>query len=53
MEELSVKETAAILNCIDWYNNYNYSIFKYILNMINDYQQAEDLTQETFIKVYN
>jgi len=37
---------------IDWYNNYNYSIFKYILNMINDYQQAEDLTQETFVKVY-
>src|SRR5699024_6698875 len=37
---------------IDWYNNYNYSIFKYILNMINDYQQEEALKQETFVKVY-
>lgn len=36
----------------DWYQLYSDSIFKYILMMINDYQQAEDLTQDTFIKAY-
>jgi RNA polymerase sigma-70 factor (ECF subfamily) len=31
---------------------YGDAIFKYILIMVQDYQQAEDLTQETFIKAY-
>lgn len=38
---------------IDWYDKYSESIFKYIWSMINDYQQAEDLTHDTFIKVFN
>ncbi|WP_327606106.1 RNA polymerase sigma factor [Virgibacillus tibetensis] len=36
----------------NWYHLYSDSIFKYILMMINDYQQAEDLTHDTFIKAY-
>lgn len=36
----------------NWYHLYSDSIFKYILTMINDYQQAEDLTHDTFIKAY-
>ncbi|WP_088102947.1 RNA polymerase sigma factor [Halalkalibacter urbisdiaboli] len=36
----------------DWYVRYGDAIFKYILMMIQDYQQAEDLTQETFLKAY-
>lgn len=36
----------------EWYQQYGDAIFKYILMMIRDYQQAEDLTQETFIKAY-
>ncbi|MDJ0332882.1 RNA polymerase sigma factor [Planococcus sp. S3-L1] len=34
----------------DWYQQHSDSIFRYILFMVRDYQQAEDLTQETFIK---
>ncbi|MGG3806253.1 RNA polymerase sigma factor [Metabacillus fastidiosus] len=36
----------------DWYYKYGDSIFKFILMMIRDYQLAEDLTHETFIKAY-
>ncbi|MBU8905322.1 RNA polymerase sigma factor [Desertibacillus haloalkaliphilus] len=36
----------------DWYNEYSDSIFKYILMMIHDHHQAEDLTHDTFIKAY-
>lgn len=36
----------------NWYNKYSASIFKYILMMIQEYYQAEDLTQETFVKAY-
>jgi RNA polymerase sigma-70 factor (ECF subfamily) len=36
----------------EWYHQYNDSIFKYISMMIKDYQQAEDLTHDTFIKAY-
>lgn len=35
-----------------WYDEYGDSVFSYILMMIKDYQQAEDLTQETFIKAF-
>lgn len=37
---------------IEWYDEYSVSIFKYILKLIKDAEQAEDLTQETFIKAY-
>ncbi len=37
----------------DWYNLYSDALFKYICVMTRDYQQAEDLTHETFIKAYN
>ncbi|MCM3164251.1 RNA polymerase sigma factor [Metabacillus litoralis] len=36
----------------EWFNKYGESILTYILLMVRDYQQAEDLTQETFIKAY-
>ncbi|MGG0719584.1 RNA polymerase sigma factor [Robertmurraya massiliosenegalensis] len=44
-------------SCLDsqieeWYDVYSYPIFKFVLLMVQDYQQAEDLTQETFVKAY-
>ncbi|WP_203334052.1 RNA polymerase sigma factor [Planococcus beigongshangi] len=36
-----------------WYEQHSGSIFRYILLMVRDDQQAEDLTQETFIKAFN
>lgn len=36
----------------EWYQQYSDSIFRYILLMVRDNQQAEDLTQETFIKAF-
>ena len=36
----------------EWLDEYGESILTYILLMVRDYQQAEDLTQETFIKAY-
>ncbi|WP_391122415.1 RNA polymerase sigma factor [Psychrobacillus sp. L3] len=35
-----------------WFDEYGESILTYTLLMVRDYQQAEDLTQETFIKAY-
>ena len=35
-----------------WYDAYGETIVTYILLMVRDYQQAEDLTQETFMKAY-
>ncbi|KOS68867.1 RNA polymerase subunit sigma-24 [Lysinibacillus contaminans] len=35
-----------------WFDNYGETILTYILLMVRDYQQAEDLTQETFMKAY-
>src|SRR5690625_6196667 len=37
---------------IEWYDEYSMSLFKYILKIIKDVQQAEDLTQDTFIRAY-
>ncbi|WP_026675708.1 RNA polymerase sigma factor [Alkalihalobacterium bogoriense] len=36
----------------DWYNMHSDSIQSYIYMMVRDYQQSEDLTQETFFKAY-
>ncbi|MET3575514.1 RNA polymerase sigma factor [Bhargavaea ullalensis] len=36
----------------EWFDEYGESILTYILLMVRNYQQAEDLTQETFIKAY-
>lgn len=36
----------------EWFDHYGESVLTYILLMVRDYQQAEDLTQETFIKAY-
>lgn len=35
-----------------WFEKYVELIYKYILFMVKDYQIAEDLTQETFIKAH-
>lgn len=37
----------------EWIDEYGESVLTYILLMVRDYQQAEDLTQETFIKAYS
>ncbi|WP_239984696.1 RNA polymerase sigma factor [Lentibacillus sediminis] len=37
---------------IEWYDMYSMAIYKYIVKMLNDVQQAEDITQETFIRAY-
>lgn len=36
----------------EWYQQHGDSVFRYILLMVRDHQQAEDLTQETFIKAF-
>lgn len=36
----------------DWYQLYFNDIYRYILLMVGDHEQAKDLTQETFIKAY-
>src|SRR5690625_2458002 len=37
---------------LHWYDQYSMIIYKYIFKLIHDRQQAEDLTQDTFLKVY-
>ncbi|WP_371473787.1 RNA polymerase sigma factor [Niallia circulans] len=37
---------------LEWYEKYGEAIFKYIFIMIQDYQQAEDLTNDTFLKAF-
>lgn len=44
---MNIQETVAL-----WYDDYGEAIFTYILMMVKDYQHAEDLTQETFVKAY-
>ncbi|GGA60542.1 RNA polymerase sigma factor [Ornithinibacillus halotolerans] len=46
MQERDKKDIA------EWYQQYGETILKYILMMVRDYQHAEDLTQETFVKAY-
>jgi len=36
----------------EWYDEHGEAILTYIFLMVRDYQQAEDLTQETFIKAF-
>ncbi|WP_019241070.1 MULTISPECIES: RNA polymerase sigma factor [Bacillus] len=36
-----------------WYDRHSKSIFSYILLMTKNYQQAEDLTHDTFIQAYS
>lgn len=36
----------------EWYDKHSESILSFILVMVKDYQQAEDLTHETFVKAY-
>ncbi|MEK3933735.1 sigma-70 family RNA polymerase sigma factor [Sporosarcina sp. FSL W7-1349] len=40
------------MDVTNWFDEYGESVLTYILLMVRDYQQAEDLTQETFIKAY-
>lgn len=35
-----------------WYREYGSQIYRYIFKMVQDTYQAEDLTQETFIRAY-
>ncbi|MCD8510028.1 MAG: hypothetical protein LRY73_09275 [Bacillus sp. (in: Bacteria)] len=37
----------------DWYHLYSNGIYKFILYMLHDQEQAKDLMQETFIRAYN
>ncbi|WP_408011421.1 RNA polymerase sigma factor [Pseudalkalibacillus sp. A8] len=36
----------------DWYDQHSKSVLTFILLMVKDYQQAEDLTHDTFVKAY-
>lgn len=36
----------------DWYDQHSKSVLSFILLMVKNYQQAEDLTHDTFIKAY-
>ncbi|WP_246187719.1 RNA polymerase sigma factor [Ornithinibacillus caprae] len=36
----------------EWYLLYYKGIYRYILMMVGDHDQAKDLTQDTFIKAY-
>jgi RNA polymerase sigma-70 factor, ECF subfamily len=36
----------------DWYDQHSKSILTFILLIVKDYQQAEDLTHDTFVKAY-
>lgn len=36
----------------EWYDAHSDAVFKYICMMTRDYQQSEDLIQETFIRAY-
>ncbi|MFS0864214.1 RNA polymerase sigma factor [Fredinandcohnia sp. 179-A 10B2 NHS] len=36
----------------EWYTLYHQTIFKFVILMVKDYQQAEDLTHETFVRAY-
>ncbi|WP_368503198.1 RNA polymerase sigma factor [Alkalihalophilus sp. As8PL] len=36
----------------EWYSLYSKSIFNFVLLSVHEYQLAEDITQETFIKAY-
>jgi RNA polymerase sigma-70 factor (ECF subfamily) len=43
-------DTDAFVELVDKYKD---KIFRYCFKMLKDHQEAEDLTQETFIRVYN
>ncbi|MBS4219966.1 RNA polymerase sigma factor [Bacillus sp. FJAT-49711] len=36
----------------NWYDEHSKSILSFILLMVRDYQEAEDLTHDTFVKAY-
>ncbi|MCQ6276636.1 RNA polymerase sigma factor [Bacillus sp. V3B] len=36
----------------EWYDQHSKSVLSFILLMVKDYQQAEDLTHDTFVKAY-
>ena len=36
----------------DWYDDHGDAVLTYIFMMVQDYQLAEDLTQETFVKAF-
>lgn len=37
---------------VQWYEQYGASLFKYIIKIVKDVQQTEDLVQDTFIKAH-
>jgi RNA polymerase sigma-70 factor, ECF subfamily len=37
----------------EWYQKYSDEIYRFILIMIGDHEQAKDLTHDTFLKAYN
>lgn len=48
-ENLSIHKKEEIA---DWYDQHSESILSFILLMVKDYQLAEDLTHDTFVKAY-
>lgn len=48
MKQFNTKQNEVM----EWYDLYSQSIYRFIFVMINDCQQAEDLTQDTFVRAY-
>ncbi|MFB6466997.1 RNA polymerase sigma factor [Cytobacillus sp. Hz8] len=46
MSEIAKAEISA------WYDEYSKAVLSFILIIVQDYQQAEDLTHDTFVKAY-
>lgn len=49
----SLEEEFARIKLQEWYHLYSEDIYRFILMMIGDNEQAKDLTHDTFIKAYN
>lgn len=46
-------EDYAKLKIQEWYHQYNDEIYRYILMMTNDHEQAKDLLHDTFLKAFH
>lgn len=51
MDEYSTSNTNETIH--NWYMSYSNDIYKFILYMLNDHEQAKDLMQDTFIRAYH
>jgi RNA polymerase sigma-70 factor, ECF subfamily len=48
-----VEEEIKMQRIREWYQEYSDEIYRFIVIMIGDHEQAKDLTHDTFLKAYN